>query len=168
MPLETNMGGSMGQRVIVCPAMAREVFEKPVYFLFTLRQIQDIIREVEVHPVPFSPPHILGIATWRHYVVPVLSLEACLGMTPQPPSSLTRRIVVRSSGKNLLVMFNAAEGIRIIPLPLSCSAVLPPAWLSDTEWIQGVYEWQEGVLVVVDVERILADAAETGVYQENE
>lgn len=36
--------------------------------------------DTPVQPVPFSPQYIAGVAEWRDQVLPVISLEACLGM----------------------------------------------------------------------------------------
>jgi len=70
------------QRVLIFPAQTPKVLDRQVYFLFSLVQMEDVIMDAAVHPVPFSPPYIEGVAEWRDHVVPVLSLEECLGLKP--------------------------------------------------------------------------------------
>ncbi len=95
--LTSSVGDSSGtrhsyhdQRAIIFPARlpplsAEGEKEKRIHFLFTVAQVEDIIRyEVLVHPVPFSPPHIEGITEWRDHIVPIISLEGCLGIETQP------------------------------------------------------------------------------------
>jgi len=124
-----------------------------VFFLFSARQVEDIIKEVKVLTVPFSRSHIEGITEWCGHVLPVISLEAWLDMQPEeaPPSRFSRLISLRNLGNSgERMMIRTSSEIRMMPLPVS--SVPDPAavrWVPDKECVRGVYEWAEGYLLVI-------------------
>ncbi len=156
---------SADQKVIIFPALTEKHTEGQIYFLFSLRQVEDIIKEVRVYPVPFSSPHIEGITEWRDRVVPVLSLEKCLGIKPCPEAHAgTRLITVRllreKEGRKRIkeerLMFRISPFIRMLSLPLACTPV-PVSSCSGIprpQLLRAVYEWNEGFLAVIHVGEI--------------
>lgn len=151
-------------RVIIFPAMTlEEVSDRQVYFLFSVSQVEDIIKEVSVYPVPFSPLYIEGITEWREHIMPVMSMEECLGMETMSIGGLrllsTRLIIVRihsfSQDKGR-VMLRVAPTIRMISLPIPCTPISlsSVAWIPKKELIKAVYEWEEGYFLIVDMPSI--------------
>lgn len=148
------------QKVIIFPSLTERLGEGQIYFLFSLRQVEDIIKEVRVYPVPFSAPHIEGIAEWRDRVMPILSLEKCLGMksgsgTHAGTRLITVRLLRESEGKKRpeeeRMMFRVSPSIRMLSLPLDCSPV-PVSSCSGIprpHLLRAVYEWSEGFLAVI-------------------
>ena len=154
------------QRVLIYPARTPEISGKQIYFLFTLGQIEDIIRELKIYSLPFTPSYIIGLAQWREQVVPVLSLEECLGL-PQGMTSdkhnksdknkfeTMRLILIHSGEKNIRGILSTHSSIRLIPRPDSCPCAESFSWVSQKNLVRGVYEWDEGFLVVVNINNIL-------------
>ncbi|MCP4349345.1 MAG: hypothetical protein GY795_28025 [Desulfobacterales bacterium] len=150
------------QRVLIYPGLAETgVPSRQVFFLFSVTQVEDIINHIPVHTVPFSPPYIEGIAEWRDFVVPVISLEGCLGFETQgtisEPRINTRLIMVRTSestGGNRSIL-RAIQPIRMLSLPFECTPVSYAGWFPSDKLIRAVYEWEKGYLVVVHIDKIL-------------
>lgn len=147
---------SAESKVLIFPSLAER--EGRIYFLFSLRQVEDIIKEIRVWPVPFSAPHIEGITEWRGRVLPVLSLEKCLGMKGDPEAHAVSRFITvrlrreRKGGpEEERMMFRVSPSIRIRSLPLECS----PAPISSCPGIlrpnllRALYAWSEGMLAVI-------------------
>ncbi|QTA80387.1 Chemotaxis protein [Desulfonema limicola] len=144
------------QRVLVYPARTPVISGKRIFFLFSLNQIENIISKLEIYPLPFAPSHIKGLAQWEEQVVPVLSLEKCLELPDLGrQSSHMRLILVRSENKNIKGLLSADSAIRLIPRPDSCFAGSSLSWLSHKESVRGVYEWDEGFLIIVNINNIL-------------
>ncbi len=164
--------------------------DKPISFLFSVRQVEDIIKEVLVYPVPFSPPYIEGITEWRDHVVPVISLEKCMGFeirnrkyetentrlimvripSPEegvPPSTFTGGDTQVSNPESRIpkwggekrIMFRVSPSIRMVPFPIPCtplsSAQKRKVKIQNLELVRGIYEWEEGYLVVAHTVSIL-------------
>ncbi|MDM8523354.1 chemotaxis protein CheW [Desulfococcaceae bacterium HSG8] len=170
------------RKVVVFPAMSpAEISDGQIYFLFSIRQVEEIINEVSVQSVPFSPSYIEGVTLWRNHVVPVISLEELLGMETMPDKSgfrllSTRLITVRilppfspvenpplpvsaenpqhlsyaeKRKKEGRIMLRVAPTIRMVSLPIPCTPVSSVGWIPKRDLVRGVYEWEEGYLVVV-------------------
>ena len=148
------------QRVLIFPAQTPKILNRPVYFLFSLVQMEDVIMDAAVHPVPFSPPYIEGVAEWRDHVVPVLSLEGCLGLKPEKSQKARRLMVVRVAKKEITKVENHRSMLRVVPpirmatLPIECTPV-SVGWIPDKNLVKGIYEWEKGFLVVTHTEKIL-------------
>ncbi len=168
-----KLKGTVEQQVLIFPALfpAAEMSERDVYFLFSVTQVEDIIKELLIYPVPFSPSYTEGIAQWRDNVVPVISLEKCLNRDEVAGSNLclepamhgnekknTRIIMVRSISEGNEIKRCAVRvipPIRIFSLPIQCTPVSSVEWITKKHLVRAVYEWDEGYLVVPYMEKIL-------------
>lgn len=162
MRIQSKMPSTEDQ-VLIFPAQTPLFRDRQVHFLFSLRQTDDILTDVSVMPVPFSPPYIEGIAEWRDLIMPVVSLELCLGLELIDSSKVRRSAVVRTPQrhKNRLtccrVMVRMAAPIQMLPLPAECNPV-STEWPVGRHLTRGVYEWKNGWLIVVHMEKVLGGA----------
>lgn len=155
-----NSPATAKQRVLIFPAQTPKVSGKQVYFLFSLVQMEDVIMDAAVHPVPFSPSYIEGVAEWRDHVVPVLSLEGCLGLKSEKSQKARRLMVVRATKKNNSKIESHRSMLRVVPpirmaaLPIECTPV-SFGWVPEKNLVRGIYEWEKGFLVVAHTQKIL-------------
>jgi len=61
-----------------------------------ISEVQEIVRMLDVTPVPHGPPHLRGVANLRGRILPVIDLRVKLGMIARPPSDDSRIIIVSS------------------------------------------------------------------------
>ncbi len=148
--------------VLIFPARTPEASGKRMHFVFSALQIEDILKETTIHSVPLCPIFTEGIAEWRGHVLPVISLEACLGLETAALPEPQRLIVVRTPKKmdtqriefkGILIVSSA---VRKIKLPIPCMPFESNEMLNDNTLLRGVFEWEEGLLIVVDMEKILS------------
>ena len=165
-----NISPSAGeQKVLIFPAMTPTVRNNQVYFLFSIMQVEDIIQEINICPVPFAPSYTEGLGWWREQAIPVISLEACLGLEKKPTRVNPRLMLIRSatqheigpgpgqpdSGKGVMrSIIKAYRGIHLATLPIKCTPVAAP-WIPHWEFVRGVYEWDQGFLIIADINTIL-------------
>ncbi|CAB1057708.1 hypothetical protein D1BOALGB6SA_2461 [Olavius sp. associated proteobacterium Delta 1] len=148
------------QRVLIFPAQTPKVSSRQIYFLFSQRQMEDILLNAPVQRVPFSPSYIEGLAEWRNQVLPVISLESCLGIESLNSSKVQRLMVVRAAKNEAAttnfyrIMLRVVPPIQMLELPLECSPV-SDGWIPEKSFAQGVYEWANGFLVVAHIKNIL-------------
>ena len=148
--------------VLIFPARTPEASGKRMHFVFSALQIVDILKEITIHSVPLCPIFTKGIAEWRGRVLPVISLETCLGLvTPTLPEP-QRLIVVRTPKKmdtqsvESKGIVTVGSAVRKIKLPIPCIPFQPNEMFIDNTLLRGVFEWEEGLLIVVDMEKILS------------
>jgi chemotaxis signal transduction protein len=150
------------KRVLVFPAQISPVSDRQVYFLFSLRQMEDILTDGPIRPVPFSPEHVDGVAEWRGNVLPVVSMESCLGFESLDTGKIQRLMVVRSAVNGSVqndvdrMMLRVIPPIRMLTLPIECSPVSDD-WIPMNCLAKGVYEWEDKFLVAAHIEKILGE-----------
>jgi chemotaxis signal transduction protein len=165
-----NISSNVGARkVLIFPAMTPAVRNNQIYFLFSIRQVEDIIQEINICPVPFAPSYTKGLGWWREQTLPVISLETCLGLETKSSRKDPRFMLIRGatqlkvgfesgqpdgSGKVMHSIIKAHRSIRLSTLPIQCAPVTAP-WIPHQEFVRGVYEWDQGFLIVVDINMIL-------------
>ena len=148
------------QRALIYPARTSNVSGRPVYFLFSLRQVEDILMDAPVLKVPFSPPYVEGVAEWRNCIMPVVSLEAFWAPQPHSARDGQRLMVVRIPHKNLSsvspqrMMLRITPPVRMLTLPIESNPVSPDGIIGEIQ-TKGVYDWENSFLVVADLEKII-------------
>lgn len=164
MESQTNPDSNLtGAQVLLFPAMASEVQGRQIHYLFSVRQVAEVLSEIQVHDVPFGPQYVQGIAEWRGRSLPVLSLEHCLGLDrPETAEMKLRTVVVRGvhqhtddDPQELYGIVQVGTAVRKLELPLACKPISMPAWIVGTSYMKGIYEWEQHLLLVVDIEKIL-------------
>ena len=148
------------QRVLIFSAQTPRVSNRQIYFLFSQHQLEDILMDTSVRSVPFSPTYIEGVAEWYNQILPVISLEACLGMESLNSQKVQRLMVVRALKNEgapmgiYRIMLRIVPPIRMLTLPIECSPV-SDGWISENFFSRGVYEWEDGFLVVAHMKNII-------------
>ncbi|MGD2029257.1 MAG: chemotaxis protein CheW [Desulfobacterales bacterium] len=148
------------QKVLTFAVNTPKVSDRQVYFLFSIKQMEDILMEAAVTPVPFSQPYLKGIAQWHDTVVPVISLEECLGLEHSNSREDTRLIVTQVPTKDAdrlsfyRIMLQVIPPMQMLTLPIDCDPV-SGIWIPEGHLVRGVYEWENKFLVVAHMEKIL-------------
>ena len=148
------------QRVLIFSAQTPRVSNRQNYFLYSQHQLEDILMDTSVRSVPFSPTYIEGVAEWYNQILPVISLEACLGMESLNSQKVQRLMVVRALKNEgapmgiYRIMLRIIPPIRMLTLPIECSPV-SDGWIPENFFSRGVYEWEDGFLVVAHMKNII-------------
>ncbi len=154
-------GETIQRRVLIFPALTPAVAGREIHFLFSPRQVAEIIGEISVQRVPFSPEPVEGIVSWRDQVAPAASLEKCLGLPAEGPPRTQRWILVRAPGGDpahpmeLRCMFRAPRDIHFLALPIPCAPTALETYIPNSRLARAAYEWENKLLVVVHTGRIL-------------
>lgn len=157
---KTDQIATSEQRVLIFSGLTPRVANRQIYFLFSQHQMEDILMDTSVRSVPFSSSYIEGLAEWRNQVLPVISLEACLGLESLNSPKIQRLMVVRALKNEAApmgiyrIMLRMVPPIRMLTLPIECSPV-SAGWIPEKFFTKAVYEWADGFLVVADMKNIL-------------
>ncbi len=119
-------------------------------------KVQEIIRMQGFTRVPNSPPFVEGVINLRGKVIPVITLRKRFGLDPQPHSRQSRIVVAEVSGAIIgFVVDSVSEVLRISPAEIEPA---PRLGNSHQEFIAGVVKLDGGLLILLDVERVMTDA----------
>ena len=131
-------------------------------FGIDILKVQEIIRPVPITRVPNAPPFVEGVINLRGRIVPVIDARKRFGLPAREMNEDSRIVVVELVGKTVaatktvgFVMDAVREVIRV-----ERSVIEPPPELAigiDADYLSGVAKLEDRLLILLDVERILAD-----------
>jgi purine-binding chemotaxis protein CheW len=126
-----------------------------VIFALPIEAVREIVMVPQITPVPDVGPFIRGVINLRGRIVPVMDLALRLGFGRGPSHPDGRILVVEHNREQLgLLAEDASEVLRVPP-----EAVSPPPELAGggTGAVRGVARLPDRILLVLDLDRVLAD-----------
>lgn len=115
-------------------------------------EVREINRFLDITPVQHAPEYVLGLMNLRGQMVTVFDLGVRLGLTPREISSESHNVILKNEPVGLLV-----DAIGEVVQAEGHEIEAPPANLHDIEgeFIAGVLELVDGVLVILSAEKLL-------------
>ncbi|HEY4941432.1 MAG TPA: chemotaxis protein CheW [Rhizomicrobium sp.] len=132
--------------------VARQIFGVPV------TKVQDILTPDAIAPVPGGPAEVQGLINLRGRIVTVIDLRTRLGLAREEQTEGKRRgmcVTVEMDGESYTLFVDRVGDVITLPAALREES---PATL-DTLWrdvSDGVFHSGDRLLVILDVERLLA------------
>lgn len=120
-------------------------------------QVQEVLREVEVAPVPGAPPYVLGIINLRGNVVSVIDARSRFGLPTKDSDDMTRIIVIEAQQQIIGILVDSVA--EVVDIKRSEIDTAPSVGNSETaKYIDGVVSRGEKLLILVDLNKLLSDA----------
>ena len=118
-------------------------------------QVQEVLREIEVAPVPGAPHYVMGIINLRGNVVSVIDARKRFGLPPMESSDLTRIIVIEVNEHIVGILVDSvAEVVDIKPDEIETT---PNVGTDETSrYIDGVVSRDEKLLILIDLNKLLS------------
>ena len=120
-------------------------------------QVQEVLREVEVAPVPGAPPYVLGIINLRGNVVSVIDARTRFGLPTKDSDDMTRIIVIEAQQQIIGILVDSVA--EVVDIKRSEIDTAPSVGNSETaKYIDGVVSRGDKLLILVDLNKLLSDA----------
>jgi purine-binding chemotaxis protein CheW len=126
-------------------------------------KVREIIRMPTITKMPNTPHYVEGIINLRGKVIPIISMRKRFGLM-EAENSIHTRIMVMDVGGGLtgLIVDGVSEVIRI-----RSSEIQPPPSMMlsggiNQEFITGVINHAERLLIVMDVDKMFSDDEREG------
>lgn len=120
--------------------------------------VRDVLGEQAITSIPLAPAEVAGGLNLRGRIVTAIDLRTRLSLPP-PTDDTPRMSVVTEQGGELyaLLVDQVREVMTLPPESFEPSPpTLPPAWAAHSA---GIYRLDSGLLVLLDVARLLAIGA---------
>lgn len=124
-------------------------------FAADVLSVDRVLRYVAPSSVPDVPTWITGVIEYRDKVVPVVDLRRRVELSDDSITPETRILVLNSSSGWVGAIVDSVHEVAVVPL----ANVSPPPPLFRglaAEFIRGVAKVREQLVVILDVERVLA------------
>lgn len=146
-------------------AQAQRLSESSQYVTFTLQdeiyginvmQVQEVLREVEVAPVPGAPYYVMGIINLRGNVVSVIDARTRFGLPPRESDDMTRIIVIEVHQQIIGILVDSVA--EVVDIQHEEIETAPNVGNTETsKYIDGVVSRGETLLILVDLNKLLSD-----------
>jgi len=121
-------------------------------------QVQDVLAPQRITPIPLAPPEVAGSLNLRGRIVTAIDLRIRMGLPRREEGAHTMSIVVEHKNELYsLIVDDVGEVMKVSEKAFERNpATLDPLWRT---YSAGVYRLEEGLLVALDVETLLAFGA---------
>jgi len=120
-------------------------------------QVQEVLREVEVAPVPGAPNYVLGIINLRGNVVSVIDARTRFGLPPKESDDMTRIIVIEVQQQIIGILVDSVA--EVVDINRSEVDSAPNVGNAETaKYIDGVVSRGDMLLILVDLNKLLSDS----------
>ena len=119
-------------------------------------RVQEIKGHSGITTIPNTPPHLKGVMNLRGTVIPVVDLRAKFSLEDREYTKFTVIIVVTIGVKIVGLVVDAVSDV----LDIAPAQIRPTPDLgarTDTRFISGMASVGEKLVVLLDIERLLAD-----------
>ena len=118
-------------------------------------QVQEVLREIEVAPVPGAPHYVLGIINLRGSVVSVIDARMRFGLAVKESTDLTRIIVIEVQQHIIGILVDSVA--EVVDIKRSEIETAPNVGTSETsKYIDGVVSRGDKLLILVDLNKLLS------------
>ena len=119
-------------------------------------QVQEVLRITEIAPVPGAPDYVIGIINLRGNVVTVVDSRRRFGLMSKEADDLSRIIIVEVNGNVIGMLVDSVA--EVVYLRQSEIETAPNVGKNNSsQYIQGVSSSDDGLLILVDVNRLLSE-----------
>lgn len=118
--------------------------------------VQEVLRITEIAPVPGAPEYVLGIINLRGNVVTVIDTRLRFGLPDDEVTDSSRIVIIESDKQVVGIMVDAVA--EVVELKESQIDAAPNVGNEESSrYIQGIATLEKGLLIVVDLQKLLTD-----------
>ncbi len=119
-------------------------------------QVREVLRDIEIAPVPGAPSYVLGIINLRGNVVTVIDTRSRFGLPTVEINEESRIIIIETMDQIVgLLVDSIAE---VADIPKSQIEITPNVGNDESsKYIQGVHSRDGELLILVAIEKVLSD-----------
>jgi len=139
-----------------------EVFQRVTFQLenetygINVMQVQEILRYSEIAAVPGAPDYVLGIINLRGNVVTVIDTRSRFGLMSAEITDNSRIVIIEAEKQVIGILVDSVA--EVVYLKKSEMEVAPHVGTEESsQFIQGVTNRDDGLLILVDLNKLLSD-----------
>lgn len=123
-------------------------------FALNVADVQEVVMQQPLTPVPLAPEHIVGLLNLRGQVMPAVDLRRCLALPPTPAPPSAKLLVLKTTDGPTSVLVDEIGDVLTLP-----AAGWRPApdtiAVSHRRAVTGIYASEGRIVVGLNVEALL-------------
>jgi|ERR1700722_12799345 purine-binding chemotaxis protein CheW len=130
-------------------------------YALRLASVRQVLRMVEVTPLPQAPGIVLGVVSLHGTVVPVFSVRRRVGLTDGEASLSDQLIVADTACRVVALVVDAVIGV----VELSAEEITEAVKIvPGTEYVEGIARLEEGMLFIYNLDHFLSRHEESQLH----
>lgn len=133
-------------------------FVDGLFFGVDVLEVQEILREQTMTPVPLAPAEVVGLINLRGQIVTALDMRRRLGLAPRPSETAAMNVVIHTGGGAVSLLVDEIGDV----IETGAAALEPPPEnLSPLtrDLIAGIFQLEERLLLLLDVDKTVQATA---------
>jgi purine-binding chemotaxis protein CheW len=127
------------------------------FFGIEVAKVQEVMRHQEMTDIPLAPAAIRGLINLRGQIVIAVDSRRSLGLPPLEPGVSPRNIILRSDDGGVSLLVDDIGDV--LDVPVEAFTPVPENMPAERrELIEGVYNLNDRLLLVLDTKRLLRSA----------
>jgi purine-binding chemotaxis protein CheW len=122
-------------------------------FGLSIFEVQEIMEDAEITPVPTTPHFLRGVINLRGNIVPIVDIREILHLPIKPPSKESRIMILNIKNVQIGIMVDAINEVSRIKKHIS-QAEAEHAGLSDERFISNIIQYKDGFLILLDLDHL--------------
>lgn len=139
-----------------------EIFQRVTFLLeneiygINVMQVQEILRYSDIASVPGAPDYVLGIINLRGNVVTVIDTRSRFGLMSAEITDNSRIVIIEAEKQVIGILVDSVA--EVVYLKKSEIESAPHVGTAESsQFIQGVSNRDGGLLILVDLNKLLSD-----------
>ena len=122
-------------------------------YALSLASVQQVLRMVEVTPLPNAPDSVLGVVSVHGTVVPVFSMRRRLGLAEAGVNLSDQLIVADTAGRSVALVVDTVNGVveRSSEETTQLETIVP-----GVDYVEGIARLENGMLFIHNLDRFLS------------
>jgi purine-binding chemotaxis protein CheW len=122
-------------------------------YALSLARVRQVLRMVEITPLPQAPDIVLGVVSLHGTVIPVFSLRKRLGLLEGGTNLSDHLIVADTEGTSVALVVDAVNGVleRSTEEITVVETIVPGA-----DYVAGIAKLENGMLFIHNLDRFLS------------
>ncbi len=119
-------------------------------------QVQEVLRVIEITPVPGAPEYVLGIINLRGNVVTVIDTRQRFHLPPREMDDATRIVIMETENQVVGILVDSVA--EVVELRASEIGAAPNVGNEESvRFIQGVSSLKGELLILIDLNNLFSD-----------
>ena len=127
------------------------------HYALPLASVQQVVRMVEIIPLPKAPEIVLGVIDLQGNIIPAMSMRKRFGLS-EPEASLSDQLIVADTATRIVALVvNSVTGVveRAAEEITDVGKIVPGA-----QYIEGMTRLDDGILFIHNLDRFLSKKEE--------
>jgi purine-binding chemotaxis protein CheW len=131
-------------------------------YALRLPVVQQVVRMVEITPLPKAPEIVRGVVNLRGNIIPVFSVRKRFGLPEDEPNLSDQLIIANTATRTVALVVDSVNDVveQRADEIVETTTIVPGA-----KYVEGIAKLEDGILFIHDLDRFLSSEEENRLHE---